>query len=147
MADALAVHCRPLEETRGPNSSCQWLAECEVDGRPFAARSRQGAVYELARMLVAAGIEDRPLRVTFAGIAGHMTWGSFVAAARWTLTEGAATPLRIRRWRKFDARLERMGKHSGVEFSASFSPSEEKYPLETAAGPHQARFPKRQSGL
>jgi hypothetical protein len=82
MADALAVHCRPLEETRGPNSSCQWLAECDVDGRRFAPRSRQGAVYELARMLVAAGIEDRPLCVTFAGVAGPMTWGSFVAVAR-----------------------------------------------------------------
>jgi hypothetical protein len=122
MADALAVHCGPLEETRSPNSSCQWLAECEVAGRRFAARSRQGAVYELARMLVAAGIEDRPLCVTFAGVVGLVTWGSFAAAARWTLTEGAATPLRRRHWRNFDARLERIGKNSGVDFSASFSP-------------------------
>jgi hypothetical protein len=138
MADALAVHCRPLEETRGPNSSCQWLAECDVDGRRFAARSRQGAVYELARMLVAAGIENRPLCVTFTRVAGQMTWGSCVAVARWTLTEGAATPLRRRRWRNFDARLERVGKNSGVEFSASFSPSNESAPLETAAGPPRA---------
>jgi hypothetical protein len=70
-------NCRPLEETRGPNSPCQWLAECEVDGRRFMARSRHGAVYELARVLVAAGVADRPLCV-----AGHMTWPSFVAAAR-----------------------------------------------------------------
>jgi hypothetical protein len=123
MADALAVHCRPLEETRGPNSPCQWLAGCEVDGRRFLARSRQGAVYELARRLVAAGIEDRPLCITFAGVVGQVTWGSFAAAARWTLTEGAATPLRRRYWRNFDARLERIGQNSGAEFSASFSTS------------------------
>jgi hypothetical protein len=125
MADAVAVHCRPLEETRGPNSSCQWLAECDVDGRRFTARSRQGAVYELARTLVAAGIEDRPLCVTFARVAGEMTWGSFAAAARSTLTEGAATPLRRRGWRNFDAKLGRMGQGKRVEFSASFSPREE----------------------
>jgi hypothetical protein len=73
MADAIRVHCRPLEETRGPNSSCEWLAECEVDGRRFAVRSRHGVVYELARMLVTARIDDRPLSVTFAGVASPMT--------------------------------------------------------------------------
>ena len=101
MADAIRVHCRPLEETRGPNRPCQWLAECEVVGRHFVARSRHGAVYELARVLVAAGVEDRPLRVTFEGLAGHMTWPSFAAAAQWTLIEGVATPLRRKRWKKF----------------------------------------------
>jgi hypothetical protein len=105
MADALVVHCRPLDETRGPNYCCQWLAECEVDGRRFTARSRQGVVYELARMLVGAGIPDRPLRVKFAGVAGHMMWNSFVAAAKWTLTEGAVTPLRRTPWKEFDAKL------------------------------------------
>jgi hypothetical protein len=116
MADALAVYCRPLEETRGPNSSCLWLAECDVDGRCFAVRSRQSVVCELARKLIAAGVEDRPLCVTVAGVAGrigHMTWGSFVAAARWTLIEGAATPLRKKPWRNFDARLEHIGQKKG----------------------------------
>jgi hypothetical protein len=65
------------------------------------ARSRHGAVYELARVLVAAGVEDRPLRVTFEGLAGHMTWPSFAAAAQWTLIEGVATPLRRKRWKEF----------------------------------------------
>jgi hypothetical protein len=114
MADALAVYCHPLEETRSPNDCCEWLAECEVDGRRFAACSREGAVYELARMLAAAGVEDRPLRVTFAGVAGHTMWRSFTAAARWTLTEGVATPLRRRRWKSFDARLKHLGQNRGV---------------------------------
>jgi hypothetical protein len=56
-------------------------------------------------MLVGDGIPDRPLRVCFAGVVGHMTWNSFVTAARWTLTEGVATPLRKTPWRKFDAKL------------------------------------------
>ena len=97
----------------GPNSSCQWLARCEIDGRRFEARSRQGAVYELARLLVSAGIEDRPLCVTFAGVAGHMMWGSFAAAARWTLTEGVATPLRRRPSQNFDAALKHIGRNRG----------------------------------
>jgi hypothetical protein len=101
MADAIQVYCRPLAETRGPRSPCQWLAECEIDGRRFTARPRNGTVYELARVMVAAGVEDRPLRVTFAGLAGHMTWPSFAAAAKWTRVEGAATPLRRKRWKKF----------------------------------------------
>jgi hypothetical protein len=114
MADALAVHCRPLEETRSPNDCCEWLAECEVDGRRFAARSREGAVYELARMLVSAGIQDRPLYVTFAGVAGYMKWRSFAAAAPWTLTEGRTTRLRRVRRREFDARLRHLGQNKGV---------------------------------
>jgi hypothetical protein len=69
MADALAVHCCPLEETGTPNDCCEWVAECEINGRRFVARSREGVIYELARILAAAGIEDRPLCVTFAGVA------------------------------------------------------------------------------
>jgi hypothetical protein len=114
MADALAVHCCPLEETRTPNDCCEWVAECEIDGRRLVARSREGVIYELARILVAAGIEDRPLCVTFAGVAGHMTWSSLAAAAQWTLTEGAATPLRRRRWKNFDVTLKHMGQNRGV---------------------------------
>jgi hypothetical protein len=54
--------CRSISDlSRGPNSPCQWLAECEVDGPRCMARSRHGAVHELGRALVAAGIEDRPV--------------------------------------------------------------------------------------
>jgi hypothetical protein len=114
MADALAVRCRPLQETRGPNSSCEWLAECEVDDRRFAVSSRHGVVYELARVLVDAGIEDRGLRVTFTGVAGQMTWGSFAALAPWTLTEGSTTRLRRTRRREFGARLRHIVQNNEV---------------------------------
>jgi hypothetical protein len=55
MADALAVHCCPLEETRTPNDCYEWVAECEIDGRRLVARCREGVIYELVRILVAAG--------------------------------------------------------------------------------------------
>jgi hypothetical protein len=37
------VSVQPLKETQTPNSGCFWLAEAEIDGRHFEARSRHGA--------------------------------------------------------------------------------------------------------
>src|SRR5215831_9291049 len=73
-APAIIVRVRPLEETRTPNSSCVWLAECEVGGRRFEARSRHGAPNALARELADAGIPDRQLEVYFEGLAGCLRW-------------------------------------------------------------------------
>jgi hypothetical protein len=94
---AIVVRVRPLEETRTPNSGCVWLAQCEVEGRRFEARSRHGAANALARDLVAAGITDRPLEVRFDGVAGCLRWGSLAAAAGRTYTEGNR-PLQCIRW-------------------------------------------------
>ena len=96
-APAIIVRVRPLEDTRTPNSSCVWLAECEVGGRRFEAQSRHGAANALARELVAAGIPDRPLEVYFEGLAGCLRWGSITAAAKRTYTEGNR-PLQCIRW-------------------------------------------------
>jgi hypothetical protein len=96
-APAIVVRVRPLEETRTPNSGCVWLAECEVEGWRFEARSRHGAANALARELVAAGIADRPLEVLCNGVAGCLRWGSVAAAARRTYTEGNR-PLQCIRW-------------------------------------------------
>lgn len=93
----IVVKVRPLEETRTPNSGCIWLAECEVEGRRFEARSRHGAANALARELVAAGVADGPLEVHFEGLAGWLRWGSIVAAAKRTFTEGNR-PLQCIRW-------------------------------------------------
>jgi len=84
----IVVRVRPLEETRTPNNGCIWLAECEVEGRRFEARSRHGAANALARELVAAGFADRPLEVHCHGVAGCLRWGSVGAAAGRTYTEG-----------------------------------------------------------
>ena len=86
--EAIMVRVRPLEETRTPNSGSVWLAECEVGGRRFEARSRHGAANALARELVASGMPDRSLDVHFEGLAGFLHWGSITAAAKRTYTEG-----------------------------------------------------------
>ena len=75
-SSAIVVTVRPLEATRTLNSGCVWLAECEVGGRRFEARSRHGAANALARELVAAGVADRPLEVHFEGLAGCLRWDS-----------------------------------------------------------------------
>jgi hypothetical protein len=101
--DAIAVFCRPLEETRTPSNSCYWLAECELAGQHFEARSRVGAPNELARVLVAAGVPDAPMVVSYEGLRGTTTCRSFHEAAKWTYSESPATPLRRVRFRELDA--------------------------------------------
>jgi hypothetical protein len=97
----ILVHCRPLPETRTRNSSAAWLAECEVDGRRFEAKSRHGAPNELARRLVEAGVPDAPIEIHYDGLAGSMRYRSFHEAARWTFVESQSTPLRRGPFREF----------------------------------------------
>jgi hypothetical protein len=94
---AIVVKVRPLEETRTANSGCLWLAECEIGGQRFQARSRHGAANDLARQLVAAAVADQPLVVHFDGLRGYLRWGSLTAAAKRTYTEGNR-PLQCIRW-------------------------------------------------
>ena len=94
---AIVVKVRSLEETRTPNSGCLWLAECEIGGRRFQARSRHGAANDLARQLIAAGVADQPLVVHSDGLRGYLRWGSLKAAAKRTYTEGNR-PLQCIRW-------------------------------------------------
>jgi hypothetical protein len=101
--DTIAVFCRPLEETRTPSNSCNWLAECQIGGEHFEARSRVGAPNDLARVLVAAGVPDAPMVVSFEGLCGTTTYRSFHEAAKWTYSEGPATPLRRVPFKAFDA--------------------------------------------
>ena len=90
---------RPLEDTRKPERSCVYEAECEVDGRRYSARSRHGAPCELARVLVSAGVPDQPVEVRQIGIKGCTTRRSLHELARWTYVETATVPLRRARWK------------------------------------------------
>lgn len=96
-SSVIVVRVRPLEQTRTPNSGCLWLAECEVDGQHYEARSRHGAANALSRQLLAAGIADQPMEVHFAGLPGYLRWGSLEAAANRTYTEGNR-PVQCIRW-------------------------------------------------
>jgi hypothetical protein len=83
-----------------------WEAMTEIGGKTYSATSRHGAPQALARVLVAAGIADQPVEVRSevcvldAGkemrteeLRGCITYRSLHAMAKWTFTEGAATPL------------------------------------------------------
>jgi hypothetical protein len=73
-----------------------WTAQCQVNGRSYVARSRSGAANELARALVAAGIDDDELQTVLPDDWNNqlMGWGrpgkllvhfkSFHAAAQYT---------------------------------------------------------------
>jgi hypothetical protein len=89
----IQAHQRPLEDTRTKTKTCFYEAVCMVDGVHYTARSRNGVVYELARVLVAAGLPDGPLVMTHEGLKGNQTWRSFHEAALWTLVETEAKPL------------------------------------------------------
>jgi hypothetical protein len=92
----IRVDQEPVVETRSPDRSCVWEAVCEIGGVQYRARSRYGAVNELARQLVAAGIPDAPMAVRQHGLAGEMVDASFYEAAKWTYREGAASLHRVR---------------------------------------------------
>lgn len=84
----IEVRTHPQEETRG-GRSCFWIAECVLeDGRPFTARSQHGALNELARQLVAAGIPDQPMQAYDQRGLKAPYYRSFQAPAKWTYTEG-----------------------------------------------------------
>ena len=70
----IEVYQHAEEATRTPESGCYWLAECTIDGRPYAARSRRGGPHELARLLVSAGTQDQPVIVRSLGLAGYLSY-------------------------------------------------------------------------
>ena len=85
--------------TRTPERSCFYEAECEVDGRRYAARSRHGAANELARVLVSAGVPDQPVEVRHTGLKGCVSYPSLHEMAGWTYEESAGVSLRRVRWK------------------------------------------------
>jgi hypothetical protein len=95
----ITMRQRPLENTRTPERSSIFEAECEVDGQRYSARSRHGAPNELARLLVSAGVTDQPVEVRHAGIKGCLSWRSLHELGGWTYEESAGVPLRKVRWR------------------------------------------------
>jgi hypothetical protein len=96
----ISIHQRPLEERRTPENSCTWVAETEIAGQSFAARSRRGAPQELARALAAAGVPDQPVRVESAGLRGEMRYPSLHRMAGMTYVEGRSTLLQRARYRE-----------------------------------------------
>jgi hypothetical protein len=144
----IVVMSWPDETTRTPNGPCFWIAEATVDGQLFRARSRHGVPNALARQLLAAGLADRPMVIRYRGLAGAMTYGSFHAAAKWTYTEGASTPVKRVPYRKWKPRAPVLTecpepvdgegqKRGGVLFGGYWSP-QEALRLKPASAPQTA---------
>ena len=87
----------PDEEKRGVRG-CTWVIECNIDGVNYSARSRSGAPYALARVLVEAGIPDQPLCVVSKGLKGETNYRSVYKTAEFTIGESANTPIYRTRW-------------------------------------------------
>jgi hypothetical protein len=80
------------------NRGCPWIAECTVDGVGYAASSRSGASYALARVLVAAGVPDQPMHLTSQGLRGETRLPSIHVMAGFTMAESATQPVHKVRW-------------------------------------------------
>src|SRR5215831_13817320 len=93
MSEPIVVHQRADETSRTPNKACYWIATAMIDGAELLARSRYGAVNELARQLVDAGVPDAPMFVYTPGLKGFATIPSFHRAAESTYEESASVPL------------------------------------------------------
>jgi hypothetical protein len=91
---------RPVEAARTPDNSCAYVAECKIGGRVFAARSRRGAPFALARELIACGVADQPVEVTHAGLRGAMRYPSLYRMAGLAVTESARRRVQIGRWKE-----------------------------------------------
>jgi hypothetical protein len=97
----IVVTLRPLRGTRTPERSCRWLAETVTGGKRFEAIRRNGSAYELARVLVAAGIEDQPVEVRQEGLRDcALRLGSLCRMAQFEIRESATEPVKLVRYRE-----------------------------------------------
>jgi hypothetical protein len=108
------MHQRPDESTRTPDRSCFYEAEAVIEGQRYSARSRSGAPFALARVLVAAGVPDGLVSVTHRGLSGDVRYPSLHLMAGRMMTEGArATVLNIP-FRDLDLTFGRVGLNGKV---------------------------------
>src|SRR5215475_13082876 len=97
-AGVIVVTMWPEENTRTPKQACYYTAVAIVGGQEYRGRSRHGASYDLARVMLAAGIPDAPFHIHQVkdperldrpgGLRGHLAYPSFHVAAQWTISEG-----------------------------------------------------------
>ena len=97
---SITMHQSPAESTRTPENNCTYEAEAIIDGRRYFARSRRGAPFALARVLVAAGIPDQPVQVTHQGLRGHLSYHSLHRMAELTIEESDRVSVRLGRYRE-----------------------------------------------
>jgi hypothetical protein len=100
--------CNLVPDSRTTRGSA-WHAIATVNDVTYSATSRSSAVAALCRELVAGGVPDGSMAVTFNGVAGEMIVRSIHKFAGTTLTEGDG-PIHRTAWRPFEsARLAAAG--------------------------------------
>jgi hypothetical protein len=115
----IVIHQRIDPDSRTANRGSAWVAETIVDGVTYLARSRNGAPHEIARQLIAAGIEDQSARVYTAGIKGFMSYKSIAKMATRTIVESAARSVHSEKWSEF---VPIGGKNGGKPYSGVGGP-------------------------
>jgi hypothetical protein len=95
----VTVTCNKVPDSRTTRGSA-WLAIAVVGGVTYEATSRSSAIGALCRELVAGGVPDGSMTVTFDNIAGVMTIASIYRFAGTTLAEGDA-PIRRVKWNPY----------------------------------------------
>jgi hypothetical protein len=92
---------RADEPTRSKENNCLYQAEAIIDGQRYSARSRRGAPFALARVLVAAGIPDQRVQVTHKDLRGELRYRSSLhRMAELTIEESNRVPVRQARYRE-----------------------------------------------
>ena len=94
---------QPSQTARQTGNSRTEHASCEINGMPYHAKSRTGAVCELCRVLVVAGVEDGPWQAYRTGRL-VMFGRSVHALASRTVSEGDKRPPRFAMWRPYPER-------------------------------------------
>jgi len=85
----ITATCDQVPDSRTARGSA-WRAIAIVDGVAYSATSRSSAVGALCRELVAGGVPDDAMQVTFDGGAGEMRIKSIYRFSGTTLAEGDA---------------------------------------------------------
>lgn len=118
----IVVGLHPEEDTRTPSKFCLYTATCEIDGITYTARSRNGASYELARVLIEAGVPDQPMYVRQQGLNGEIVFPSIYEAANWTIRE-TATGMYRARWEDPAAKRARIDRAFGEKQGGTDPPA------------------------
>jgi hypothetical protein len=114
----IEMHQWPDEPTRTPENICLYEAETVIGGQRYSARSRRGAPFALARMLIAAGIPDQLVRGTHKGLRGYLSYRSLYRMAELTIRESATVSVRLDRFKERPDFVRRKPENGGEELPA-----------------------------
>jgi hypothetical protein len=87
-----------VPRSRTPGRGAMWVAGTKHAGIAYSAASRNGAPFDLARKLKAAGVPDQPVRVQQIGLRRHVDYPSLFAMSEMSIRETASTSACLTGW-------------------------------------------------